>query len=157
MTITFTFQYPDADLEHVRSVVEQLRQKATDLGFTGGSGLVCLSGHEIELHEFGERFKLVDDTITPVLPLAVCYFDGKLPDGQPIEIGLALYEMLDGWTWSGIVQSRDMRSVALVMEAAAELGVEATMFAGGMYFRHWRDESGQVQYEQNWAVDWDNF
>ena len=32
MTITFTFQYANADLEQIRSVVEQLRQKATDLG-----------------------------------------------------------------------------------------------------------------------------
>lgn len=157
MTITFTFQHPDADLAQVRSVVEQLRQKTIDLGLTGVDGLVCLNDDEIASHEFGDRFKLADETITPVLPMAVCFFDAKLPDGEPIEVGLALYEMLDGWTWSGIVQSRDMRSVALVMEAAAELGVEATMFAGGMYFRHWRDKSGQVQYEQDWAVDWDNF
>jgi hypothetical protein len=157
VTITFTFQHPDADLAQVRSVVEQLRQKTIDLGLTGVDGLVCLNGGEIATHEFGDRFKLVDDTIIPVLPQAVCYFDGKLPDGQPIEVGLARYEMLDGWTWSGIVQSRDMRTVALVMEAAAELSIEATMFCGGMYFRHWLDESGQVQYEQEWAVDWDDF
>lgn len=157
MAITFTFQHPDADLAQVRSVVEQLRQKTIDLGLTGVDGLVCLSGHEIELHEFGERFKLVDDTITPVLPLSVCYFDGKLPDGEAIEVGLARYEMLDGWTWSGIVNSRDMRTTALLMESAAELGIEATMFCGGMLFRHWLDDSGQVQYEQRWAVDWENF
>jgi|GEM_PF-2809083 len=157
MSITFTFRSPDADPEQIRSVVEQLRQKATDLGLTGVGGLVCLSGDEIEQHEFGERFKLADENITPILPMAVCYFDGKLPDGQPIEVGLARYETFDGWTWSGIVQSRDMRTVALVMEAAAELGIEAVMFAGGMYFRNWRDESGQVLYEQEWAVDWENF
>jgi len=157
VTITFTFRYAAANSEQIRAVVEQLRQKATDLGLTGIGGLVCLNDDEIATHEFGDRFKLVDDTIIPVLPQAVCYFDGKLPDDQFIEVGLARYEMLDGWTWSGIVQSRDMRTVALVMEAAAELGVEATMFAGGMYFRHWRDASGQVQYEQEWAVKWDDF
>lgn len=157
MTITFTFQYANADLEQIRSVVEQLHEKATDLGLTGVGGLVCLSGDEIATHEFGDRFKLADETITPILPTAVCYFDGKLPDGQAIEVGLALYEMLEGWTWSGIVQSRDMRTVALVMEAAAELGIEATMFCGGMLFRHWLDDSGQVQCEQEWAVDWENF
>ena len=157
MTITFTFQYANADLEQIRSVVEQLRQKATDLGLSGVGDLVCLSSDEIASHEFGERFKLADETSTPVLPTVVCVFNARLPDGEPIEVGLARYEMFDEWTWSGIVQSRDMRTVALVMEAAAELGIEATMFAGGMYFRHWRDESGQVQYEQEWAVDWENF
>ena len=157
MTITFTFQHPEADLDQIRAVVEQFRQRPIDLGLTGIGGLVCLNGGEIATHEFGDRFKLMDENISPVLPQAVCYFDGKLPDDQFIEVGLARYEMLDGWTWSGIVQSRDMRTVALVMEAAAELGVEATMFAGGMYFRHWRDASGQVQYEQEWAVKWDDF
>lgn len=157
MTITFTFQYPNADLEQVRAVVEQLRRKTNNLGLAGVDGFVCLNGGEIATHEFGERFKLADENITPVLPTAVCLFDAKLPDGEPIEVGLARYEMLDGWTWSGIVQSRDMRTVALVMDAAAELGIEATMYCGGMLFRHWRDESGQVQYEQEWAVDWENF
>lgn len=157
MTITFTFRHPDAALEQIRAVVEQLRQKATDLGLSGVGGLVCLSSDEVAAHEFGERFNLVDENITPVLPMAVCYFDGKLPDGEAIEFGLALYEMLDGWTWSGIVQSRDMRTVAVLMEAAAELGIEATMFCGGMLFRYWLDDSGQVQYEQEWSVDWENF
>jgi hypothetical protein len=157
VTITFTFRHPDADLEQIRAVVDQLRQKAIDLGLTGVGGLVCLNDDEIGTHEFGERFKLADESITPILPMAVCYFDGKLPDGEAIEIGLALYEMLDGWTWSGIVQSRDMKTVGLLMETAAELRIEATMYCGGMFFRHWRDESGQVQYEQDWAVDWDNF
>lgn len=156
MSITFTFRSPDADPEQIRSVVEQLRQKATDLGLTGVGGLVCLSGDEIEQHEFGERFRLADENITPILPQSVCFFDAKLPDGQPMEIGLALYEMLDGWTWSGIIQSRDMRSVGLVMEAAAELGVEATMYCGGMYLRYW-SENGRMEVEQDWAVDWDNF
>ena len=157
MSITFTFRSPDADLEQIRAVVEQLRERAIDLGLTGVGGLICLNDSEVATHEFGEWFKLADENITPVLPTAVCFFDAKLPDGEPIEVGLARYEMFDEWTWSGIVQSRDMRTVALVMEAAAELGIEATMFAGGMYFRHWRDESGQVQYEQEWAVDWENF
>lgn len=82
MTITFTFQYPNADLEQVRAVVEQLRQKATDFGLTGVGGLVCLSGDEIATHEFGEWFKLADENITPVLPTAVCFFDGKLLDNE---------------------------------------------------------------------------
>ena len=79
MTITFTFRYAAANSEQIRAVVEQLRQKATDLGLTGIGGLVCLNDDEIATHEFGDRFKLVDDTIIPVLPQAVCYFDGKLP------------------------------------------------------------------------------
>ena len=97
-------------------------------------------------------------------PAEVVFFTATLP-GSPAEaFGLARYQPAardtpgdTGWSWASVLRVSELRTIANLMDGAAELGLEVVQACGGMVFTSRRDETGEVQTEQRWAFDPETF
>ena len=144
-------------------LIEKIRLRALDLGFLQVSELVALTTEKaIAESKFGQR---------PIRPEAAVYFSVTFFDGQPAEIGLcklpdrievageAVPYGVEHWTWCEMVRTRDVRSLSLLFEFAAENGLWTSMSFAGTTISCFKGASGTVEYQQEFVEvpDLDDF
>jgi hypothetical protein len=163
ITISFMLSHPPAEPAAVKEVIDKIRLRALDLGFHHVGELVALTtGEAIAESRFGQR---------PIRPEAVVYFSLTFFDGQTAEIGLcklpdrievageAIPYGVENWTWCEVVRTRDVRTLSLLFESAAKIGLWTSMTFAGTTITCFRGASGTVEYQQEFleVPDLDDF
>lgn len=152
ISISFMLSHPPSEPAAVRELVEKVRLRAIALGTLQVSELVTLTTDEaIAESKFGQR---------PIRPEAAVYFSVTFFDGQPVEIGLcklpdrievgdeAVPYGAEHWSWREVVRTRDVRTLSLLFEFAAESGLWTSMSFAGTTITCFRGASGAVEYQQ---------
>lgn len=156
ISIVFSWRLPSGDSTLARRIMEQLRERAIQLGFEAVSELVVLAGEEAEKDQrLPRRYVWTPDgSDRPLLPAEVVFFTATLPGGERATFGLGKYlgDAEGGCSWCGVARTYALRTFDAFCRAAAELGVEVVESFAGVVFTHKRDEAGQVQTEQREAL-----
>jgi hypothetical protein len=163
ITISFRLSHPPSAPAAVKEVIEKIRLRAIGLGFHHVGELVALTtGEAIAESKLDQR---------PIRPEAVIYFSLTFFDGQAVEIGLcklpdrievgaeSIPYGVEHWTWSEAVRTRDVRTLSLLFEFAAESGLWTSMSFAGTTISCFRGVSGAVEYQQEFleVPDLDDF
>jgi hypothetical protein len=154
ISISFMLSHPPSEPGVVRELIEKIRQRAIELGFLQVSELVALTTDGgIAESKFGQR---------PIRPEALVYFSVTFFDGQAVEIGLckqpdqievggeSVPYGVRAWTWSEVVRSRDVRTLSLLFEFAAEIGLWTSMSFAGTTISCFKGPNG-VEYQQEFV------
>lgn len=162
LTISYNLAHRATDAEAIEDLMENVRQKATDLGFNPVGGLTFLAGDgEIVSSPFGERFLHPDLIPVPPLPLCVCYFFTSLPDCAGIEIGLSAYQSEGSkqpvWRWSGVIRTANIRLFTTLLHHATEIGVHVSFAYAGLAVTYSLNAEGEFQCERKWLFDPDEW
>ena len=143
MKVNYTYQWSlsDAEIDHVRSIIEQLRLHA--LEFAGDvSNMIVLAG--AEAHAIQPEAK------------QLVMFTAMIVGTTSGRYGLASCDD-SSWFWSGAVVASDMRTVSGFHKAAARRGIDVIEGYAGMVFTSKKNGRGVVETEQQAAFDWSNF
>jgi hypothetical protein len=156
ISVLYSWRLPFGDSALARRILEQLRERAVQIGLQSVSELVALAGEEAEKDQrLPRRYVWTPDGgDKPLPPAEVVFFTATLPGGERASFGLGKYQGEDdgGWSWGGVARTYALRTFDNFCRAAAELGVEVTESFAGVVFIHKREETGQVQTEQREAL-----
>lgn len=157
----FFWKLLEGEIADVARVVEQLRQKASDLKWLPVGDVVHLTD---DVCGDGDRlpgkFLMIAAGETVLAPHEVIYFEATPPGDEPRPFGLAAYPtymegsrqavltQLVGWQWIGVIRSSDREGVKGFIHRAAELGLEVTAASEGKVLTAKLDETGQVKFEE---------
>jgi hypothetical protein len=159
ISIVFSWRLPSGDGALARRIVEQLQERAIQIGLQSVSELVVLTGEEAEKDQrLPRRYVWTPGgSDRPLPPAEVVFFTATLPGGERATFGLGKFQGEEdgGWSWGGVARTYALRTFDTFCRAAAELGVEAVESFAGVVFIHKRDEAGQVQTEQREAIPFD--
>jgi hypothetical protein len=149
ISVSYSWRLPSGDAALARRIVEQLRERAAQVGLQSVSELVVLGGEEAERDQRLPRQYVwsPDGGDRPLRPAEVVFFTATLPGGERASFGLGKYQGTedDGWSWGGVARTFDLRTFDNFSLAAAELGVEVQEVFAGVVFTHKRDATGEVQ------------
>lgn len=148
----FFWRLASSDLAEARRIVEQLRQKAVELGWLPASEVVHLNDEQcVNDVRLPTRHLIIGAGDSVLAPHEVVFFTASPPGDGPRLFGLAAYPThieggsqavtshLGGWCWVGVIRSDDEEGVRSVLHTAAEHGVEVTASFGGIVVK---DQTG---------------
>ncbi len=156
ISVLYSWWLPSGDSALARRIVDQLRERAVQIGLQSVSELVVLAGEEAEKDQrLPRRYVWTPDRgDKPLPPAEVVFFTATLAGGERASFGLGKCQGEEGggWSWGGVARTFDLRTFDSFARVAAELGVEVTESFAGVVFIHKRDASGVVQTEQREAL-----
>ena len=136
----------------VREIVEQLRERAIELGSSEVSDVVELTRHDAEA---------VRPQALHIVMFAATVPNAKSePSTSPQQYGLLLPKDSPdetSWPWSGIVRVSSFKEISQLMVAAAKLGIEVRTTFAGMTMSYRRNEDGEIVGDQKYGFNPETF
>jgi hypothetical protein len=161
LTYTYSWRLRAGGEADARRIVGRLRERAVELGLGPVGEVIEASGHDGE--EIPGRRVWTEFGEVELSPVKVISFTAVPPGDRPARFGLGLYPAavlrggeyvdVDEWVWGGAVATADQRRVGLLMQTAAEVGLDVAEAFGGMVFASRRGPDGRVRTEQRPAFD----
>jgi hypothetical protein len=161
ITLAFSWQLPPTATEDVRSILHQMRQS---VGGQGGELIHLVGSACADDRHLTKRYIMLDTCDLLVWPSEALFF----PSGKET-FGLAAYptqvevkgEMFDtglsGWSWASVLRTSDLSATRALMHQAAECGIEVVQNLAGMAITANLGDDGKVHYQQQWALQPDEF
>lgn len=152
---SFSWRLPGADNAQVRTIIEQLRLKAIELGAEQVSDVVVLTGADAQAIRSGADH--------------VVMFSAAVPNARsdpPTSIqryGLALMKTSPDesfWSWNAVVRVSSFREISKLMVAAAKVGIDVRTTFAGMMMAYKLNPEGEIVTDQRYAyedINWDDF
>ena len=157
LTVSYSWRLPSGDAALAHQIIVQLRERAVAMGLEPVSEIVVLTGDEAAQDKrLPTRYVLTEDGDKKLRPATVIYFTATIPGSPPEQFGLALHTEDSSWSWASVFRT-NMRLFGDLSHAAAELGLETTQVFGGMMMTARKNDQGEVEVDQRWAIMDDDF
>ena len=143
---SYLWRLPEAGVDVVMGIVEELRQYALKMGAESVGDLIVLTDNDAHLVSTGANHVVMFDAILPTVRSAT------LPTVGIEQYGLASSDGMS-YEWSGVVRlSGGLQEITKLIHAAAELGIETHETFLGIVRSAKKNSAGEVVYDQHYAL-----
>jgi hypothetical protein len=141
---SYLWRLPDAGVDVVMGIVEELRQYAITMGAEDVSDLIVLTDNDAHMVSTGASHVVMFEAILPTVRSAT------LPTVGIEQYGLASSDGM-AWEWSSVVRVASFQ-ISKLMHVATELGIETHETFLGIVRSAKKNSAGEVVYDQHYAL-----